>query len=70
MRGIKHFSRLILIAIFLSSCKTSINKDYPIPNSKENINEKVNLEKRRIEIKFSCGDDGLSLIHISEPTRL
>ena len=60
MRGIKHFSRLILIAIFLSSCKTSINKDYPIPNSKENINEKINSEKRRMEIKFSCGDDGIS----------
>ena len=60
MRGIKHFTRVILIAIFLSSCKTSINENYPMPDSKENINKKTNSEKRRMEIKFSCGDDGIS----------
>ena len=60
MKGIKHFSGVILTAIFLSSCKTSINEDYPMPNSKENINEKINSEKRRMEIKFSCGEDRIS----------
>ena len=56
MRIINQFPLIILIAIFLSSCKTSINDDYTIPNSKENINS----EKRRMEIKFSCGDEGIS----------
>ena len=56
MRFIKQFLQLILIAIFISSCKTSINEDYPIPNSEENINS----EKKRMEIKFSCGEDGIS----------
>ncbi len=59
MRKIKKFSQIILIAIFLTSCKTSIDENYPIPDSKENINEKINSEKRRMEIKFSCGEDGI-----------
>jgi len=51
---------IILIAIFLGSCKTSINKETPINNLKENINEKPNPEKKKMEIKFSCGEDGIS----------
>ena len=54
------FSNLLLIAIFLSSCKSSINKDYPINNLEDNINENTNSEKKRMEIKFSCGEDGIS----------
>ena len=60
MNGIKKFSKILLISIFLSSCKTSINKEYPINNSEENNNENLILEKRRIEIKFSCGENGIS----------
>ena len=60
MISIKHISQIILISIILSSCKTSINKDYPSINSEENINENSNSEKKRMEIKFSCGEDGIS----------
>ena len=60
MERIKNFSQIILIIILLSSCKTSINKEYPINNSKENINDKTNSEKKRLEIKFSCGENGIS----------
>ncbi len=60
MKRIKQFSQILLIAIFLSSCKTSINKEYPIINSEENINENKNSKKKTMEIKFSCGDDGIS----------
>ena len=60
MKRIKYFSQILLIAIFLSSCKTSINKDTPIINPDENINEKPNSKKKRMEIKFSCGEDGIS----------
>ena len=54
------FSQIVLIAIFLSSCKTSINKESPSKNLEENINEISNSAKKRIEIKFSCGDEGIS----------
>jgi len=60
MKIIKQFSQIILISIFLSSCRTSINKENPIKNSKKIINEISNSEKKRMEIKFSCGDDGIS----------
>ena len=60
MKRIKNFSQIILFSILLSSCSTSIKKEYPIINSEENINENKNLEKKRIEIKFSCGEDGIS----------
>ena len=57
---IKIFSQIILISIFLSSCRTSINKEYPLENLEKNIDEKSNLEKERMEIKFSCGEDGIT----------
>ncbi len=60
MKIIKQFPPIILIAIFLISCRTSINKEYPIKNLKKNINENSNSDKKRMEIKFSCGEDGIS----------
>ena len=58
--SIKQFSKILLIAIFLSSCKTSTIKQFPLKNTEENINENSMPEKKRMEIKFSCGDDGIS----------
>tara|TARA_B100000886_G_scaffold307510_1_gene240579 strand:- start:675 stop:1025 length:351 start_codon:yes stop_codon:yes gene_type:complete len=60
MIRIKQFPQIFIIAIFLSSCKTSINKEFPINNMGENINENNNSPKKRMEIKFSCGKDGIS----------
>ena len=60
MKRIKKFLQIILIAIFLSSCTTPNNKENQIINSEENINKNINSEKKRMEIKFSCGDDGIS----------
>ena len=60
MNIIKRFSQIILIATFLSSCSSSINKESPINNLEENINSNTNSEKKRMEIKFSCGEDGIA----------
>ena len=60
MKIIKQFPLIILIAIFLISCKTSTNKEYPINNLEKNIEENPNSEKKIMEIKFSCGEDGIS----------
>ena len=63
MRIIKQVPILILIAIFLISCRTSTNKEYPINNInnlEKNIEDDPNSEKKRMEIKFSCGEDGIS----------
>ena len=60
MKKIKQLSQILLISIFLSSCSSSIYKENPINNSEENNNVNINPEKKRMEIKFSCGDDGIS----------
>tara|TARA_B100000941_G_scaffold246850_1_gene191744 strand:- start:1268 stop:1618 length:351 start_codon:yes stop_codon:yes gene_type:complete len=60
MSRLKQISEIFLVLILLTSCRTSINKDDTKINSEDNINENIISEKKRIEIKFSCGDDGLS----------
>ena len=60
MKIIKQYSQIILIAILLSSCKSSINEEFPTKNLDENVSGNSNSEKKRMEIKFSCGEDGIS----------
>tara|TARA_B100000886_G_scaffold320424_1_gene261849 strand:+ start:68 stop:424 length:357 start_codon:yes stop_codon:yes gene_type:complete len=60
MKKTKQLSQLFLALILLTSCRTSINNEEPIINSEGNINETYNSDKERMEIKFSCGDDGIS----------
>ena len=60
MTRIKQFSQIFLVLIFLTSCRTSIKNEDPLINSEGNINENNYPEKKRMEIKFSCGDDGIS----------
>ena len=60
MNLIKQFLQIIIIGIFLSSCRTSINKENQRKNLEKNINEISSSEKKRMEIKFSCGEDGIS----------
>ena len=60
MKRIKQFSKILFVAILLTSCKTSTNKENSLINSEEGINENINSGKKRMEIKFSCGDNGIS----------
>ena len=60
MNPIKQICQIFLALICLTSCKASINNDDPLINSEGNINEIGNPEKKKMEIKFSCGDDGIS----------
>ena len=60
MQRLKQLSQIFLVLIFLTSCRTSIIKEDPLINSDGNINENANLKKKRMEIRFSCGDDGIS----------
>ena len=60
MNFIKKLLQITLIAIFLSSCGTSINKENQRKNLEKNINEISSTEKKKMEIKFSCEEDGIS----------
>ena len=61
MKRIKNFLQILLIAISLSSCKTaSINKTFPTIEVEESIKKNNISDKKRMEIKFSCGEDKIS----------
>ena len=60
MKRIKHFLQIFVALVFITSCRTSINNEKPIINSEENIFENKNLEKERMELKISCGDNEIS----------
>ena len=60
MERVKKISQILLILIFLSACRTSSYKENPIINSEESVKENTNSEKKRMEIKFSCGEDNIS----------
>ena len=60
MKQINKLLQIILIVIFLSSCRTSIKQENPIRNLEKNINDISNSEKKRMEIRFSCGEEGIS----------
>ena len=60
MKKIKQFSQLFSVLIILTSCKASINKNVPKTNSEENIIKNSIAEKKRMEVKFSCGVNEIS----------
>ena len=59
MKRIIQLSQIFLVLILLTSCRTT-NKDAPKIDSDGSIDEANNLEKTKIEIKFSCGEDDIS----------
>ena len=58
MKIIKKFLQVFLFLFLLTSCKTSIDNNESIKNSEVN-NLNINSEKKRMEIKFSCGNNGI-----------
>ena len=46
----------MIVLLLLSSCKALKIEDKSIDESKENLNS----EKKQIEIRFSCGEEGIS----------
>ena len=60
MKKIIKLTQIFLVIVFLSSCKESINKDYQKNDSEKIFNENLSPEKKRVQVKFSCGDEGIS----------
>ena len=50
------FIPLVLGLTLLSACRTSVDNNTPTIDSERD----TNTEKKRMEIKFSCGDDGIA----------
>jgi len=60
MRRLKNISQAFLALILLTSCRNLINNEQPLINSEADNNENNNSEKKLMEIKFSCEEDGIS----------
>ena len=60
MKIIEVFLKIFFVGILLSSCSPSIKKGSPTFNLEENTKESTDSEKKQMEIKFSCGEDGIS----------
>ena len=60
MKNSIKISRLLLLLIFLTSCKSPTNKQESLKDSIEQKNQQENISKSKMEVKFSCGEDGIS----------
>ena len=51
---------MVLVHFIVLFILENISYYHPINNSEEDIKENTNSEKERMEIKFSCGENGIS----------
>ena len=60
MKNSVKFSQLFLLLVFLTSCKSITNKKELIRDSQDQKSQKIKVAKSKMEVRFSCGEDGIS----------
>ena len=60
MKNFIKITNLFFLLIFLTSCQTAVNKEDFIKDSEEQKNENKIKAKNKMEVKYSCGEDGIS----------
>ena len=60
MKNFIKLTKLFLILMLLTSCKTTVNKEELIKDSEEKKIEQLNTAKNKMEVRYSCGEDGIS----------
>ena len=60
MKILIKLTKLFLLLIFLTSCKTIDNKDKIIKETEDNTQNNLNKVKKKMEVRYSCGEDGIS----------
>jgi len=58
MKIIKLINVLFLL-MFINSCKNMVDKDHQLNSPDESTIEETNTNKNRMEIRFSCGEEGI-----------
>ena len=53
-------TQLFLLLIFLTSCQSKTNKEMLPTNTKDSNSEQIKVLKNKMEVRFSCGEDGIS----------
>ena len=60
MKTFIKLTKLLLILIFLTSCKKTFNQGDLINDQQDQKDEQLNKVKNKKEVRFSCGEDGIS----------
>ena len=60
MENFTKLTKLLLLLTLLTSCKTTVNKEELIKDSEEKKIEQLNTAKNKMEVRYSCGEDGIS----------
>ena len=60
MKNSIKITQLFLLLIFLTSCKSTANKQELIIDSEEQESQQTKLSKSKMEVRYSCGEEGIS----------
>ena len=60
MENFIKLTKLFLLMTLLTSCKTTVNREELINDSEEQKIEQLNTAKNKMEVRYSCGEDGIS----------
>ena len=60
MKNSIKLTQLLLLLVILNSCKSTANKEELIKDSEEQKIKPINEAKRKMEVRYSCGEDGIS----------
>ena len=60
MRNSIRLSQLFLLLVVLTSCTSSVIKEELIKDSKDQKSKQINVVKRKMEVRYSCGEIGIS----------
>ena len=60
MKNFIKSTQIFILLIFLTSCKNAVNKDELIKDSEDENIEQINKVKNKMEVRYSCGEDGIS----------
>ena len=53
-------TQLFILLIFLSSCKSTDNKDKLMREAEDPNKQQIEEAKSKMEVRYSCGEDGIS----------
>ena len=60
MKNSIKLTQIFLLLIFLSSCKSTSNKESLIKDSEDLKSPQIKIEKSKMEVRYSCGEDDIS----------
>ena len=57
MKNFVKLTQFLLSLLFLTSCKTAVNKEELIKDSEDQKSEEIISAKSKMEVRYSCGKD-------------